>query len=100
MSRSDARPQGRLGGTGMGKADSSGGRDAVGGTATVTAGPEGKPALEGLSAERRSLLTLELARRKAAALKPRPLPREGAEPRFPLSYAQERLWFLAQADPG
>ncbi|RII13392.1 Linear gramicidin synthase subunit D [Streptomyces sp. YIM 130001] len=84
----------------MGKADSSGGRDTAGGTATVTAGPEGKPALEGLSAERRSLLTLELARRKAAALKPRPLPRDGAEPRFPLSYAQERLWFLAQADPG
>lgn len=64
-----------------------------------TAGRTNQLPLGGLSEERRALLTLELARRKAAALKPRRLPREGAEPRFPLSYAQERLWFLAQADP-
>lgn len=68
---------------------------AAGGTASGTA----QLPLEGLSEERRALLTLELARRKAVALKPRRLPREGAEPRFPLSYAQERLWFLSQADP-
>ncbi|MCQ4206657.1 non-ribosomal peptide synthetase [Streptomyces longispororuber] len=83
----------------MGKADSSGVRDAVGGAPKQTAGPVGKSSLEGLSAERRALLTMELARRKAAALRPRRLPREGGEPSFPLSYAQERLWFLAQADP-
>ncbi|MFE9681099.1 amino acid adenylation domain-containing protein [Streptomyces sp. NPDC006285] len=60
---------------------------------------DGSP-LAGLSEERRALLARELARRKARELRPRPLPREGAEPRFPLSYAQERLWFLEQADPG
>ncbi|MFJ3722525.1 amino acid adenylation domain-containing protein [Streptomyces sp. NPDC090045] len=64
-----------------------------------TAGRTNQLPLEGLSEERRALLTLELARRKAAALRPRRLPREGAEPSFPLSYAQERLWFLAQTDP-
>ncbi|NEB76736.1 amino acid adenylation domain-containing protein [Streptomyces sp. SID14478] len=83
----------------MGTADSSGARDADGGTAQAAAGPE-EASLAGLSAERRALLTLELARRKASALTPRRLPREGGEPCFPLSYAQERLWFLAQADPG
>lgn len=59
---------------------------------------DGSP-LAGLSEERRALLALELALRKARELRPRPLPREGAEPRFPLSYAQERLWFLEQVDP-
>ncbi|WP_430382056.1 non-ribosomal peptide synthetase [Streptomyces sp. P10-4] len=55
---------------------------------------------DALSAERRALLTLELARRRAAANRPVRRPRPGPEPRFPLSYAQERLWFLDQADPG
>ncbi|MDT0482760.1 non-ribosomal peptide synthetase [Streptomyces doebereineriae] len=73
--------------------------DADSGTVGEAAERTGQLPLEGLSEERRALLTLELARRKAVALKPRKLPREGAEPRFPLSYAQERLWFLAQADP-
>ncbi|WP_435273366.1 non-ribosomal peptide synthetase [Streptomyces parvulus] len=88
----------------MGKADSSGERNADGSTVTRTTGPgvaspQGA-SLEGLSAERRALLTLELARRRAAALRPRRLPREAGEPCFPLSYAQERLWFLDRADPG
>ncbi|WP_327701913.1 amino acid adenylation domain-containing protein [Streptomyces decoyicus] len=73
--------------------------DADRSTSRETAGGAGQLPLKGLSEERKALLTLELARRKAAALTPRRLPREGAEPRFPLSYAQERLWFLAQADP-
>lgn len=85
----------------MVKADTSeaheGGAD--GGTGQETAGRPDRHPLEGLSEERKALLALELARRKAAALTPRKLPREGAEPRFPLSYAQERLWFLSQADP-
>ncbi|MCG0068229.1 amino acid adenylation domain-containing protein [Streptomyces tricolor] len=55
---------------------------------------------DALSAERRALLTLELARRRAATNRPVRRPRPGPEPRFPLSYAQERLWFLDQADPG
>ncbi|MEU6592217.1 amino acid adenylation domain-containing protein [Streptomyces sp. NPDC046881] len=55
---------------------------------------------DALSAERRALLTLELARRRAAANRPVRRPRPGPEARFPLSYAQERLWFLDQADPG
>ncbi|MFF7373242.1 non-ribosomal peptide synthetase [Streptomyces tricolor] len=55
---------------------------------------------DALSAERRALLTLELARRRAATNHPVRRPRPGPEPRFPLSYAQERLWFLDQADPG
>ncbi|GAB3176460.1 non-ribosomal peptide synthetase [Streptomyces incanus] len=54
----------------------------------------------GLSPERRALLTMELARRRTAANRPVRLPRTDPEPRFPLSYAQERLWFLDQADPG
>ncbi|MFE1265150.1 amino acid adenylation domain-containing protein [Streptomyces albogriseolus] len=103
----------------MGKAETSGTRDggdgggtaretpgaehtssrATSGTFTGTLSPQGLT-LEGLSADRRALLTLELARRKGAAPRPRPLPREDGEPHFPLSYAQERLWFLAQADPG
>ncbi|MET9451268.1 amino acid adenylation domain-containing protein [Streptomyces cinerochromogenes] len=55
---------------------------------------------DALPAERRALLTLELARRRSAANRPVRRPRTGPEPRFPLSYAQERLWFLDQADPG
>ncbi|AKN74586.1 hypothetical protein QR97_36995 [Streptomyces sp. PBH53] len=61
-------------------------------------GPRGRA--DALSAERRALLTLELARRRAATNRPVRRPRPGPEPRFPLSYAQERLWFLDQADPG
>ncbi|MET8419236.1 non-ribosomal peptide synthetase [Streptomyces sp. NPDC005134] len=73
--------------------------DAESSTAGETVRKTAQLPLLGLSEERWALLTLELARRKAVALRLRRLPREGAEPRFPLSYAQERLWFLSQADP-
>ena len=54
-----------------------------------------------LSPERRALLTMELARRKAGSVPPvTRLPRDGsAEPLLP-SHAQERMWFLDQSDPG
>ncbi len=65
----------------------------------MTAGQPADPLAE-LSAERRALLTMELARRRAQADGLVHRPRPGPEPRFPLSYAQERLWFLDQIDPG
>ncbi|HEY3871110.1 MAG TPA: amino acid adenylation domain-containing protein [Actinocrinis sp.] len=53
-----------------------------------------------MSEERRALLTMDLARLRAGADRVVRQPRSGPEPRFPLSCAQERLWFLDQADRG
>ncbi|MGC5033771.1 non-ribosomal peptide synthetase [Micromonospora sp. DT229] len=57
-------------------------------------------ALAGLTPQQRSLLMLELARRRRAerTVVPRQ-PRSGEPARFPASAGQERLWYLHQLDP-
>ncbi|HEY2293510.1 MAG TPA: condensation domain-containing protein, partial [Thermoanaerobaculia bacterium] len=53
--------------------------------------------LSQLSPEKRALLALRLAKKKGAGQRGIPrLPRAGAESFFPLSFAQERFWFLEQ----
>ena len=55
-----------------------------------------------LSPEKRRMLELRLrTARTGAAAEIQPLPRAAdGSTRFPLSFAQERLWFLEQLDPG
>ncbi len=52
-----------------------------------------------LSPERRALLERMLAEKRAASTGPIPAAPEGSGP-FPLSFAQERFWFLEQLEPG
>ncbi|HEX4494599.1 MAG TPA: amino acid adenylation domain-containing protein [Thermoanaerobaculia bacterium] len=58
--------------------------------------------LEGLSPGKRELLLRQLRQLKGRAEAPRPSIRPRGERRgdFPLSYAQQRLWFLDQLEPG
>jgi amino acid adenylation domain-containing protein len=77
--------------------------------AAVAAPPAEAPAgdLAGLTPEQRALLMLRL-RKKAAGKTPEegalpPIPRAARptdEPGFPLSFAQQRIWFLDQWEPG
>src|SRR5262245_10315704 len=50
-----------------------------------------------LSPEKRALLEARLLRDKGAAIG---IPRRNASDPAPLSFAQQRLWFLDQFDPG
>jgi amino acid adenylation domain-containing protein len=54
-------------------------------------------AFERLSPEKQALLNQELARRAAVG---RTVPRVPRSGELPCSFAQERLWYLDQADPG
>ena len=56
--------------------------------------------LSKLSPEKRALLEQQLLRRGAAAKAPDTIPRRASDGPCPLSFPQQRLWFLEQLAPG
>ncbi|HEX8355697.1 MAG TPA: hypothetical protein VF611_22510, partial [Pyrinomonadaceae bacterium] len=53
-----------------------------------------------ISSDRRKLLSLMLQKEGVEPSARRAIPRRGGRGPAPLSYAQQRLWFLDQLEPG